>query len=259
MMDTTPGAMAQKQFLTARWTNLLMLNYEVDPAILRPYIPFATELDLWQGKTLVSMVGFLFEDTRVMGVKWPLHVNFEEVNLRFYVRHFDGKEWKRGAVFVSEIVPKKLIAGIANGLYREHYSAMPMRHSVTPIEENANRYAYEWKLNGNWNELSASIGTEFKDIEAGSPEEFILEHYWGYNIWSEQVAMEYQVEHIRWQTAKVTDPLFKADIAALYNEAFVPFLSREPYSAFFAKGSEVIVRRGTKIKADLTPALSPSL
>ena len=108
-----------------------MLNYEVDPRILKPYIPFATELDLWQGKALVSMVGFLFEDTRVMGVKWPLHVDFEEVNLRFYVRHFDGTEWKRGAVFVSEIVPKKIIAGIANTLYREHYTALPMRHSTS--------------------------------------------------------------------------------------------------------------------------------
>src|ERR1700733_4846171 len=111
--------MTKKRFLQAQWTNLLMLNYEVDPEILKPYLPPATELDLWQGKALVSMVGFLFKNTRVFGVKWPLHVNFEEVNLRFYVRHFNGTEWKRGAVFISEIVPKRVISLMANTLYNE--------------------------------------------------------------------------------------------------------------------------------------------
>src|ERR1700738_2243695 len=105
--------MAQRKFLTAQWKNLLMLNYEVDPEILKPYLPPATVPDLWKGKALVSMVGFLFKDTRVFGIKWPLHINFEEVNLRFYVKHFDGKEWKRGAVFISEIVPKSIIVLIA--------------------------------------------------------------------------------------------------------------------------------------------------
>src|ERR1700712_813469 len=122
--------MGKRKFLQARWTNLLMLNYEVDPQILKPFLPAATELDLWQGKALVSMVGFMFDDTRVLGIKWPFHINFEEVNLRFYVRYFDGKEWKRGAVFVSEIVPKSIIVFIANNLYKEHYSSMPMRHSI---------------------------------------------------------------------------------------------------------------------------------
>src|SRR6201985_114660 len=124
--------MPRSKFMEARWVNLLMLNYEVPPKILAPYLPPYTVLDLWQGKALVSMVGFLFLDTKVLGVKWPFHINFEEVNLRFYVKHFDGTEWKRGAVFVSEIVPKHIIAIIANKLYREHYSAMPMRHSITP-------------------------------------------------------------------------------------------------------------------------------
>src|SRR5580693_3209079 len=106
--------MPEKQFLSARWINLLMLNYDVDPDILKSYIPPGTELDLWKGKALVSMVGFLFHDTRVLGIQWPLHINFEEVNLRFYVKRFDGEGWKRGAVFISELVPKPLIAVIAN-------------------------------------------------------------------------------------------------------------------------------------------------
>ncbi|MDO3626035.1 YqjF family protein [Mucilaginibacter sp. BT774] len=235
-------------FLTAKWNNLIMLNYEVDPEVLKPHLPPFTELDLWQGKALVSMVGFLFRETRVKRIKWPLHTNFEEVNLRFYVKYFDGEEWKRGAVFVSEIVPKPMIASIANNLYKEHYSAMPMRHSINSISERNTQYLYEWKLNGRWNRLGGTVNNKLLPISAGSQEEFILEHYWGYNKIGEELTMEYQVEHISWNAGTVTDTIFDADIAHLYGKAFEPFLNAQPYSAFFADGSDIIVRGGTKIR-----------
>lgn len=242
--------MSHPRFLTAQWKNLLMLNYEVDPAILKPYLPPATELDLWQGKVLVSMVGFLFHDTRVLGIKWPFHVNFEEVNLRFYVRHFDGKEWKRGAVFVSEIVPKPLITIIANTLYKEHYSTTAMRHSVTPVANGLTDYLYEWKSKGKWNKLGGTVSDNFVEIGAGSAEEFIFEHYWGYNSLSASRTMQYQVEHVRWQVADVSSSVFEADVEGLYGKAFVQYLQGKPYSAFFAKGSEISVRMGDKLSVE---------
>jgi uncharacterized protein YqjF (DUF2071 family) len=245
--------MSNLRFLKAKWTNLLMINYEVDPEILKPYLPAYTVLDLWQGKALVSMVGFLFQDTSVLGIKWPFHVNFEEVNLRFYVRHFDGEEWKRGAVFVSEIVPKTLIALIANNLYKEHYKALPMRHAINPAGENYTDYLYEWKTKGRWNKLEAQVSNDAVDIKSGSPEEFIFEHYWGYNIWSDTVTMQYQVEHVSWQVSPVRSAVFEADIAMLYGKEFVPYLSVEPYSAFFAKGSEIGVRMGEKLRSAPIP------
>jgi uncharacterized protein YqjF (DUF2071 family) len=246
--------MSHPRFLKARWTNLLMLNYEVDPEILKPYLPAYTVLDLWQGKALVSMVGFLFEETSILGIKWPWHVNFEEVNLRFYVRHFDGKEWKRGAVFINEIVPKNIIAVIANKLYKEHYKALKMRHSITPVSNEHAQFLYEWKLKGNWNKLGATVNNKSQPIKAESPEEFIFEHYWGYNSWGKGVTMEYQVEHISWETNEVSDPVFEADVVALYGKAFEPYLSVKPYSAFFANGSPISVRMGAKLFAD--PALA---
>ncbi len=238
--------MAKTKFLQAEWKNLLMLNYEVDPAILKPYLPPGTVLDLWEGKALVSMVGFMFLDTRVLGIKWPFHVDFEEVNLRFYVRYFDGEEWKRGAVFISEIVPKPMISLIANNLYKEHYSAMPMRHSINQLPEGQTQYLYEWKLDGRWNRLGGTIG-KLSAIEPGSPEEFIFEHYWGYNKTSETTTNEYQVEHIRWNAAQVTNTIFDADIVIFYGQEFEPYLNVKPYSAFFADGSEVVVRAAGKI------------
>jgi len=238
--------MPKIKFLQAEWRDLLMLNYEVPPEVLKPYLPTYTELDLWHGKALVSMVGFMFMNTRVLGVKWPWHVNFEEVNLRFYVRYFDGKEWKRGAVFISEIVPLHIIPIVANNLYNEHYKAMPMRHSAIILGEQT-EYLYEWKLKGQWNKLGANVSNAFIPIEAGSAEEFIFEHYWGYNSINKNTTLEYAVEHMPWQIAPVTKPIFEADVAALYGPQFEPYL-KQPFSAFFAKGSDVAVRVAQRIR-----------
>jgi hypothetical protein len=247
--------MAKKEFLKAQWINLIVLNYEVDPVVLQKYIPPGTELDLWKGKTLVSMVGFLFRDTCVRGIKWPLHINFEEVNLRFYVKRFDGREWKCGAVFIREIVPKPFIALTANMLYKEHYSALPMRHSVTKIDTKTNKYLYEWKFDGRWsNRLGGIVNTnDLKPIMPGSQEEFILEHYWGYNKINKKTTYEYQVEHTTWNAAAINEPIFEADITRLYGKEFVPFLTKKPYSAFFADGSEIKVRGFEKIRIDQAP------
>lgn len=241
--------------MQAEWRDLLMVNYEVDPALLKPYTPAFTELDLWQGKALVSMVGFMFKETRVMGIKWPFHVNFEEVNLRFYVRYFDGKEWKRGAVFISEIVPLPLIPLVANNLYNEHYKAMPMRHSVQPAADSTTQYFYDWKFRKRWNRLGATVSNTFAPMEANSAEAFIFEHYWGYNRVNEKSTIEYAVEHESWNVAQVTDVVFDADVAELYGAGFAPYL-KQPYSAFFAKGSEVAVRVAQRIKQGHQPPAS---
>jgi uncharacterized protein YqjF (DUF2071 family) len=91
----------KKPFLQAEWNNLIMVNYVIDPALLLPYLPVHTELDSYNGKVYVSVIGFMFEEVKLLGFKIPFHVNFEEVNLRFYVRHFHNGQWKRGAVFIK--------------------------------------------------------------------------------------------------------------------------------------------------------------
>ncbi|HEX7980960.1 MAG TPA: DUF2071 domain-containing protein, partial [Gemmatimonadaceae bacterium] len=107
-------------FLTAEWRWLVMLNYEVPPEVLAPYVPRGTSLDLWQGHALVSVVGFRFIETRVIGVPIPFHRHFDEVNLRFYVRReLPGGEARRGVVFIRELVPKPMIAWVARALYNE--------------------------------------------------------------------------------------------------------------------------------------------
>jgi uncharacterized protein len=219
-----------------------MMNFTVDPAVLAPFVPEGVELDFFQGETFVSMVGFLFLNTRVLGVAVPMHRDFEEVNLRFYVKRKSIEGWKRGVVFVRELVPRVAIATVARVFYGERYSAMPMRHNVVDNETGV-LVEYGWRRGrSKWESLgmTAAAGAPVT-VAAGSHEEFITEHYWGYT--AAKKTSEYRVEHPRWRIWPGTSAEFKADIATLYGEQFVASLTVKPVSQFIAEGSHVQVFR----------------
>jgi len=242
--------MSQKIFLSATWEHLVMMNYEVDPAILQQHLPPYTTVDLFKGKALVSVVGFLFNNTKVFGIRWPFHTNFEEVNLRYYLKHFDGEKWKRGVGLVSEIVPKPIISVIANTLYNEHYSTAKMNHKIITTDDDLS-VTYNWKTRQTgWNSLSVEAGNNTKPITSGSEEEFIFEHYFGYNGLNKSTTIEYGVEHIRWEVYPVKSFQLQCDVAKLYGPEFVPFIENvTPHSVFLAKGSDVIIRKPVYIKS----------
>lgn len=235
-------------FLTAEWRDLVMLNYEVDPRVLARRVPAGTELDVWQGRTLVSLVGFRFLRTRVLGLPIPFHRDFEEVNLRFYVRRRGPEGWRRGVVFVKEIVPKWAIAWVARTVYNENYVSLPMRHQIVAPGAGRDGLAeYGWRLGGSWYVLSAQIRGEPAIPPPGSEEELITEHYWGYALQNDGSALEYQVEHPQWKVWSATESLFDGDPEALYGPEFGPFLTGRPVSAFVAAGSPIVVRRGVLV------------
>jgi len=242
--------MSSRNFLSANWEYLAMFNYEVDPAVLRMHLPPYTEIDYYEGKAFVSIVGFLFNNTRVLGIQWPGFVHFEEVNLRYYVRHLSGSGWKRGVGFISEIVPGYLIASIANTFYNEHYSTAVLNHNIQNIN-NALKVEYNWKMKyGFWNSIQVEATPVLQDIASGSAEEFIFEHYYGYNRLNENTTIEYSLEHPKWQVYPVTDYLLTCDIDKMYGKAFSPFIENiKPASVFLARGSEVTVKMPRKIKA----------
>lgn len=219
-----------------------MLNYEVDPNLLAPLVPRGTELDSWNGTAYASMVGFLFLNTKVLGIPVPLHRDFEEVNLRFYVRCCGPEGWKRGVVFVKEIVPKRAIAAVARRLYDEPYSAMPMRHRV---EDGV--VEYSWRHRGRWDTLRAVTEGEPSALLEGSEEEFITEHYWGYTARRGGDCAEYGVEYPPWKAWRAKEAVLDCDVAALYGKKFAEPLSRAPLSAFVAEGSPVVVRQGVTL------------
>jgi uncharacterized protein len=237
----------QPIFLTAEWRKLALANYDVDPSVLKKFLPARTELDFWNGRCYVSLVGFMFQNVKVLGVPVPFHREFEEVNLRLYVKFKEGNEWKRGVVFIREIVPKTAITMVANILYGENYRTLPMRHSWETGSDGHLEVSYEWKTGVLWNRFSVSALPHPVHFEAGSEEEFITQHFWGYTKLKGERTSEYQVEHPAWQVYEVKDHKIEVDGERLYGKPFGEILNRIPESVFLAEGSEILVRKGKSV------------
>lgn len=234
------------RFMTADWRYLIMLNYEVEAAVLQPYVPAGTELDTWQGRTFISLVGFLFLNTCIIGAAIPFHENFEEVNLRFYTRREANGEERRAVTFIKEIVPKPAIALVARLLYNENYVSLPMRHHVA-FRPAAGQASYEWRHRGKWHGLAATVSGEPAFPSPGSEEEFITEHYWGYAAQPDGSTMEYRVEHPPWRVWSAAQSELVCEVEELYGFQFAGPLSGQPTSAFVADGSAVTVYKGYRL------------
>jgi len=245
-------------FLTAAWRYLAMLNYAVDPALLAGRVPPGTELDPFEGGHFVSVVGFLFEDTRVLGVPVPGHRHFEEINLRFYVRRREADGWRRGVAFVKEIVPRPAIATVARCFYEEPYVAHPCRHEITwhaGDPRTPDRVGYEWRREGRWESVTVAAEPGAPaPLVVGSHEQYIAEHYWGYTRHQRRFGgrrgrtSAYRVEHPPWRVWPVREARLEADVASLYGAEFAGPLAGPPTSAFLAEGSPVTVYRGRLLR-----------
>jgi uncharacterized protein len=238
--------MKNNEFLTAEWRKLVLLNYVIDPSILRPFVPARTEIDLFEGRCYVSLVGFMFVNTRVRGWSIPFHRDFEEVNLRFYVRFYEGEELRRGVVFIKEIVPRRAISLVANAIYGENYETMQMEHSWI-LNDGTINVSYRWKKSG-WNGIVVSANSTASAVIQGSEEDFITNHYWGYTRLSDRLTSEYEVTHPVWEVYPVQR--FNADVnfRDVYGKRFEALRSTEPHSVFLAEGSAISVRNGRRFQ-----------
>ena len=236
-------------FLKAEWRKLAFANYEVDPSILAEYIPPGTELDLWEGKCFVSLIGFIFLNTKIFGIKVPFHSTVEEVNLRFYVKRFENNTWKRGAVFIKEIVSKPALTFVANTIYKEHYETMPMNYEWE--ENSVNRsVAYYWKKNKIWQSFKITAALNTSEIKENSETEFITEHYWGYAKVNESVTNEYQVTHPRWKQYIVESSEIKVDFEMVYGKNFKFLNTLKPTSIMLIEGSKITIEGKKTLKKE---------
>ena len=235
-----------KAFLSAGWRNLIMANYIIDASLLKSYLPSHTELDTFNNNHYISLVGFLFEHVKVRGINFLFHTNFEEVNLRFYVRYKENNVWKRGVVFMKEIVPRRMISFIANTLYGENYRTHKMQHQFTEIEDEL-LINYEWKVGKDWNHINCIAEKIPEQITQGSAEEFITEHYWGYTYINKKTTGVYEVVHPKWRIHKIKSYDIICNVKELYGAVFEQTLHQEPQSVFLAEGSAVKVMKGGKI------------
>jgi uncharacterized protein len=234
-------------FLKAEWRKLAIANYEIDSSLLTDFIPVGTELDFWNGKCYVSLVGLMFLNTRLLNIKIPFHINFEEVNLRFYVRRLENKKWKRGVVFIKEIVPKPAITLVAKAIYRENYETLPMQHKWV-VTANERLVEYSWQKNAKWQTFRVRAKEQATRIEAGSETEFITEHYWGYAKVSQTKTNEYEVPHPKWTSYEVLDYAIKVNFEEVYGEKFSFLNEQTPVSVMLAEGSEITIENKKTIE-----------
>jgi uncharacterized protein YqjF (DUF2071 family) len=231
-----------KKFLTAKWHDLIMANYEVAPELLVDRLPNGVSLDFYDGKCFVSLVAFMFLDTRVLGIPVPFHINFEEVNLRFYVKRETPEEVRRGVCFVKEIVPRYAIATVARVFYGEPYEAWKMSRA-----KNENEYIYTWWKRDDAHSVKVETGENLGVPSENSHGEFIIEHYWGYTKRGENRTDEYKVEHPKWELFEVKNHEIKVDFGRLYGAEFEFLNNEKPHSVFMAKGSPIAVYKGSKL------------
>jgi uncharacterized protein YqjF (DUF2071 family) len=229
-----------KTFMTARWENLIMANYVIDAAKLQQYLPKGVEIDLYEGKAYVSLVGFLFRNSRIFGIPIPLLGTFEEVNLRFYVKRREGDGFKRGVVFINETVPYKPVAWLANKLYKEHYISIPTKHR-TAVKNAGKEIEFQWKISSHWNKIGVEADVLSEEMERGSFQEFIFEHYFGYTRLNENTSQEYRIRHPRWKVNRVTKYDINCNFSEMYGPAFAELTHQKPEAVFLAEGSNVSI------------------
>lgn len=219
-----------------------MANYVVEPALLADFLPNGVEFDFWNGELYVSLVAFKFVETRVRGFRVPFHVDFEEVNLRFYVKRETTNETRRGVVFVKEIVPRRAIAFVARAFYGEPYETWRMGHALAE-----NELSYFWHKGDCVNRVKVEYGESVGVPKENSHGEFIIEHYWGYTKRGANRTDEYKVEHPKWELLKVERAEIQVDFGKTYGEQFAFLTTAKPKSVLLAKGSEISVYKGEKL------------
>jgi uncharacterized protein YqjF (DUF2071 family) len=228
----------QSPFLTARWSNLAIITYDVDPDLLNDYLPPDCVLDTIDGRGFVSLVAFDFLDTCVLDVAWPGFVNFPEINLRFYVR---GPGDRRGVSFIRELVPQRSVAQIARSIYNEPYFAVPMT-SVINIASGRITTTHVAQFAGRANTIRVSGSTDTIRPAETSREHFFKEHSWGYGTSRDRRLITYEVRHPIWSVYR--DPRIDSldwDFVGVYGSTWEFLQNAEPYSLLFAVGSEVAV------------------
>jgi uncharacterized protein len=227
-------------FLNANWENIIMANYAVAPEVLQPFLPNGVALDLYNGKAYVSLVGFMFKKKKIFKIPIPYFGSFEEINLRFYVKRKDGDIEKRGVVFINETIPYKVVAWMANKLYKEHYTTIPTKHNIN-INKDNKQIEYYWKINNIWNSIKVNATLTNEQMPKNSFEEYIFEHYFGYTKIDETNTEEYTINHPSWKTNTINNYEIDCDFEAMYGNPFAHLTNMKPNSIFIAEGSSVSV------------------
>ena len=232
----------KRVFLESKWQRLVSINYVVDAKILEPYIPAGTELELFNNKCFVSLVAFRYDDTKLLRFKVPFHTQFEEINLRFYVRRkLPNRQWRSEVAFTKLFFPKPALSAVANSIYKENYETRRMRHTWKEDE----KFLYtSYGLNkSHWHQFSIISEKDPIPIEFNSPAYFFSKHYWGTSQIDSKASTEYMIEHPEWFTYETVKADINFDFGLLFGDDFESLTNSKPDSVQMFDGSDVTIYR----------------
>lgn len=238
MTSSPPPGLPERRrpSLTARWSNLALLTYDVDEALVRPCLPTDVEPDLVEGKAQVSLVAFDFVDTRVRGRRIPGFVDFPEINFRTYVRQGD----RQGVVAIRELVPSPLAAAVARLRFNEPFRSTPMESRTASMgDELVVEHRWRWKDRRYFLRMTAD------QTAGGVPSNGTALHLfgrrWAYGRSRQGDPMVLRVEHPPWALRQVRTVDFDVDYGALYGPEWAVLNDTRPSSTLLAVGSAVSI------------------
>ena len=225
-------------FLTAVWSDLILISYAVPDDVLLPYLAPGLELDKWNGSAYCSLVAFNFEQARVLGwsVPYPCSLcDFPEFNLRIYVK----RSGQRGVVFVRELAPNPLVCGLAKLLYNEPYSAVPMVSRVTEVS-GVRRVRHDFRVGGKAQMVAVTASSQAELPAKESFETWVKEQEAGFNHQRfGGTVTGFRVWHPAWRVYPIKEYTMNIDFAHLYGPQWTFLRGREPDSVVLAEGSQI--------------------
>lgn len=228
----------RNNFLVAHWENLVVASFKADKQLLQPFVPRGTELNDWNGDYYMSLLGFQFSRARFCGIPSPFYRRFEELNLRFYVRQKVKSGWRKGVVFIKEVIPSKLVGCIAKWLYHENFAALPMHHHIyTGNDGRHTEYYWEQESKPGYLKLCSQLQPE--PAVPGSLPAFIHDHYIAFTK-TKKHSYTFDIQHPDWNIYPALSFEMQLDAVALYGEAFRDAFS-QPATAFLLDGSKTNV------------------
>lgn len=222
------------------------MNYIISPEILENYLPAYTIIDYFKGNCFTSLVGFPFRNVEIAGMKIPFYTDFEEINLRFYVKRFDGTTWRKGTVFISEIANKSALKFLANSFLHEKYQTLETRQE---IKENSEliETKYSWRTWMNWQFLNLISEKPSESVAEGTEAHFIMDRSSGYQKYDTATTNEYGISHPKWNIYPIRSFDINVDFEESFDSNFPVLNETLPHSVILARGSSVAVKQINKI------------
>jgi hypothetical protein len=236
--------------MTARFADIVALNFQIDPKILEPFVPRGVELDFYEGETYVSLVALVLRRVRVWGI--PIHVvgGFGEFNLRYYVRRKSGEQLSSGACFLKDYVSSSTAAWILGSAFKASFNRIKMVYENEGFGSKdpqvVPRVDYRWKVGDHWNRIRVVARKRIERKGPGTKVGFILEHSSKFSSRG-GCTYEYKVQQPSWTIWDAAQATFTCDVKKLFGAEFEKPLSRRPVSVFVAGGSDVTIFSSNKI------------